>query len=181
MTDKLGLPGHAHEHQEKLDASWAQVSQSRSANRVALVAVGISILSALFTGLTYLESRRALELERQSKLLDKRVEACANVQLDADRMLDVSQSLLSAEGTPDRVDRRREVAAAYDKFVASNTLQILGPENLASAEKLLADAVFEVELSSWRSPGTLGAAIEKAQAAQLRLNQACMATVEKFR
>lgn len=193
MSDKLGEPGHAHEHDETLDAAYANVRAGRASNWIALLAVIVSGVSALFAWLTYQNSNAELKQNRETLLLRDRITACLDLEEKASALnseaTNVHFRLVDLPGRDfDRFTELRRVSNAWNELRASMRLEYLGPASLANAEGDLDDAAMRVALpflSGGELPNIDRQELERRTSdvirASVALRMACVQAVGSYR
>lgn len=145
MSDKLGAPGHAHEHYENLDAAYASVRQTRRANAISVLALAVAALSAVPAWLSYHNSSADLRQNRESLLLRDRIDTCIAVESAAtDLWLQAGDALYAINALDlrgaGRLDELGKVTSAHSEMSNAMRAEYLGPEALARAEANLKSA-----------------------------------------
>ena len=185
MDDKLGGLGRLYEHNERMAVEHEKVRAILSGRGMGLLSALVSIVSAIFAGLSYLAAKQAIDQGRQSHLLTERVETCARLNNLTDEMLETAMAIAISleQGSSDRERLREMVARSYSEFGDTANLAMLGPESLTQAERELGSALHEVEAASWMSPrvASLREAVESARLAQDKLRADCIRAVGAFR
>lgn len=157
---------------------------------ISFVSLAVAAASAAFAGGTFFVSQQQLRQERNATLIAQRVQACVSIGLHAQEVtVSADQAGLMLELYGDQSDEFLRAMSAVNSAVVElhsvSTLDLLGPENLASAEmytEIAASRVLSaVGPGEERNRASISLAAEELLKRRIELASACRATFGLFR